>query len=316
MFESSTVRRFRRKGPGTENRESGTGTGTGTKTKKGRLDGLLVELGLAESRERARALILAGRVRVDGRPADKAGAAVPAGARVEVVAPLPFVSRGGIKLRAALEAFGVRPAGRVALDVGASTGGFTDCLLQAGASRVYAVDVGFGQLDQRLRRDPRVVVLERTNIRHLGREGLTPGPDLATIDVSFISLALVLPAVAGLLDPPGEVVALVKPQFEVGKGQVGKGGVVRDAAKHRAVLLRVGEAARAAGFEPRGAIPSPILGPKGNREFLMHLVQSAKFKGQSSEGAGQEGGDWTEAVDACLAEAARAAGGGAGERGA
>jgi 23S rRNA (cytidine1920-2'-O)/16S rRNA (cytidine1409-2'-O)-methyltransferase len=268
---------------------------------------LLVERGLAGSREGARALILAGRVRVEGRPADKAGAAVPAGARVELVAPLPFVSRGGIKLRAALEAFEVRAAGRVALDVGASTGGFTDCLLQAGASRVYAVDVGFGQLDQRLRRDPRVVVLERTNIRHLGREGLTPVPDLATIDVSFISLGLVLPAVAKLLEPPGEVVALVKPQFEVGKGQVGKGGVVRDAAKHRAVLFRIGEGSRVAGFEPRGVIPSPILGPKGNQEFLIHLVQRPKVKGQSWEGAGPEGSDWAERVEACLAAAAGAA---------
>ncbi len=279
---------------------------------KTRLDALVFAQGLAESRERARALILAGRVRVDGRPADKPGAAVAAGARVEVLAPLPYVSRGGVKLRAALDAFGVRPAGRVAVDVGASTGGFTDCLLQAGAARVYAVDVGFGQLDVRLRRDPRVVVLERTNIRHLTRGALdhlslsptAPGaPDLATIDVSFISLALVLPVVAGLLDLPREVVALVKPQFEVGKGQVGKGGVVRDPAKHRAVLLRIGEAARAAGFAPRGVIPSPILGPKGNQEFLMYLVQSSKFDVHSPGAEGETAGRWTELVDACLASA-------------
>ncbi len=265
---------------------------------------LLAERGLAESRERARALILAGRVQVDGQRAEKPGAAVPAGARVAVSAPFPFVSRGGVKLRAALEAFGVCPAGRVALDVGASTGGFTDCLLQAGAARVYAVDVGFGQLDARLRSDPRVVVLERTNIRHLRREALTPPPNLATIDVSFISLSLVLPVVAGLLDSPREVIALVKPQFEVGKGEVGKGGVVRDPAKHRAVLLRVGAIARVAGFEPRAVIPSPLLGPKGNREFLVHLVESPKVKGQSLEGAGQEGAGWAAAVDACLTEAA------------
>lgn len=265
----------------------------------------MFERGLAESRERARALILAGRVRVDGRPADKPGAAVPEDARVEVLAPLPFVSRGGLKLRAALEAFGVRPAGRVVLDVGASTGGFTDCLLQAGAARVYAVDVGYGQLDPRLRRDPRVVVLERTNIRNLGRNALVPAPDLATIDVSFISLGLVLPVVATLLDPPREVVALVKPQFEVGKGQVGKGGVVRDPAKHRAVLLRVGAAAGAAGLGPRAVIPSPILGPKGNREFLVHLVQGSKFEVRSPD-VEAEAGRWGELVEACLAAPASA----------
>lgn len=281
-----------------------------------RLDVLLLERGLAESRERARALILAGGVRVEGRRADKPGAAVAADARVEVEAPLPFVSRGGVKLRAALEAFGVRASGRVALDVGASTGGFTDCLLKAGASRVYAVDVGYGQLAARLRADPRVVVLDRTNIRHLRREALEPPPDLAVIDVSFISLALVLPAVAGLLEPPGEVVALVKPQFEVGKGQVGKGGVVRDPAKHRAVLVRVGQAAREAGFEPRALIPSPLLGPKGNREFFVYLVRGPR---SAVRGSGEGGGepDWAAMVDACLAGLAstpageaRAAGGG------
>jgi len=276
---------------------------------KARLDVLLVEQGLAESRERARALILAGRVQVEGRRADKPGTPVAADARVEVEAPLPFVSRGGVKLRAALEAFGVRPAGRVALDVGASTGGFTDCLLQAGAARVYAVDVGFGQLDRRLRNDPRVVPLERTNIRHLTRDALTPAPDLGTIDASFISLTLILPVVAGLLDPPGEVVALVKPQFEVGKGQVGKGGVVRDPAKHRAVLLRIGGAARAARFDPRGVMGSPLLGPKGNREFLVHLIQGptrhdAGGRASDVHGPDENAGGWAEMVEACLAAAA------------
>jgi 23S rRNA (cytidine1920-2'-O)/16S rRNA (cytidine1409-2'-O)-methyltransferase len=209
------------------------------------------------------------------------------------------VSRGGIKLQAALDAFGVRPAGRVAVDVGASTGGFTDCLLQAGAACVYAVDVGFGQLDLRLRRDPRVVVMERTNIRHLVRAALVPAPDLATIDVSFISLGLVLPVVAELLDPPREVVALVKPQFEVGKGQVGKGGVVRDPEKHRAVLLRMGEAARAAGLAPRAVIASPILGPKGNREFLVHLLRRQASSVEPLADA--EAAEWAEMVEACLA---------------
>lgn len=236
---------------------------------KARLDVLLVEQGLAESRERARALILAGRVQVEGRRADKPGTPVAADARVEVEAPLPFVSRGGVKLRAALEAFGVRPAGRVALDVGASTGGFTDCLLQAGAARVYAVDVGFGQLDRRLRNDPRVVPLERTNIRHLTRDALTPAPDLGTIDASFISLTLILPVVAGLLDPPGEVVALVKPQFEAGRKAVGKGGVVRDPAVHRRVLDVTVAAMQAAGFGVQAVLRSPLRGPKGNVEFLM-----------------------------------------------
>jgi 23S rRNA (cytidine1920-2'-O)/16S rRNA (cytidine1409-2'-O)-methyltransferase len=246
---------------------------------------------------------------VDGRRAEKPGAAVPDGAAVEVLAPLPYVSRGGIKLQAALDAFDVRPAGRVAVDVGASTGGFTDCLLQAGAARVYAVDVGFGQLDLRLRRDPRVVVLERTNIRYLGRSALVPAPDLATIDVSFISLALVLPAVVALLDPPGEVVALVKPQFEVGKGQVGKGGVVRDPEKHRAVLLRMGEVAREAGLAPQAVIASPILGPKGNREFLIHLIQRSRFEVQGSEGREESGVEWAGLVEACLAAPPAAAGG-------
>lgn len=296
---------------------------------KTRLDAAVFERGLAESRERARALILAGRVQVDGRPAAKPGVAVAEGARVEVLAPLPYVGRGGIKLRAALDAFGVQPAGRVALDVGVSTGGFTDCLLQAGAARVYAVDVGFGQLDLRLRRDPRVVVMERTNIRHLVRAALVPVPDLATIDVSFISLALVLPVVAALLCPPREVVALVKPQFEVGRGQVGKGGVVRDPAKHQAVLLRMGEAARAAGLVPRAVIPSPILGAKGNREFLIHLVQGSKFevqgpeivqsstfKVQGPEAGEGSGAEWAGLVDACLAAPASAAGAGAKGRGA
>ncbi len=292
----------------------------GGRPDKVRLDVLLAERGLAESRERARALILAGRVQVDGRRAEKPGTAVASTARVEVQSPLPYVSRGGLKLRAALDAFGVRPAGRVAMDVGASTGGFTDCLLHAGAARVYAVDVGFGQLDVRLRSDPRVVVLERTNIRHLRREAVVPAPDLATIDVSFISLALVLPVAASLLEPPREVIALVKPQFEVGKGQVGKGGVVRDPEKHRAVLLRIGDVARAAGFVPGAVIPSPLLGPKGNREFLVHLVgrEPVDVSAPSSEVLLPEAGRaaaarWAEQVEECLAAPAPARGAGGEE---
>lgn len=239
-----------------------------------RLDVLLVERGLFPTRARAQAAILAGAVRVDGRPARKAGERVPPDARVEVVAdPLPYASRGGLKLAHALDAFGVDPAGRCCLDVGASTGGFTDVLLRRGARRVYAVDVGYGQLAWRLRQDRRVVVLERTNIRHLSPDALPDRPDLATVDVSFISLRLVLPKLAELLAPPGEVVALVKPQFEAGPAEVGKGGIVRDPAVHLRVLQAVAEAAGGSGFGVFGVLPSPIPGADGNREFFLWLRQ-------------------------------------------
>lgn len=239
-----------------------------------RLDVLLVERGLAPSRERAQALILEGAVRIAGEPHSKAGEAVPADSPVELVgADVPFVSRGGLKLQRALDAFGVDPGGKVCLDVGASTGGFTDCLLQAGAARVYAVDVGHGQLDWKLRQDARVVVLEKTNIRYLTE--LPETPDLATIDVSFISLTKVLEPITQLLLPPGQnpepdVVALVKPQFEAGPKAAPK-GVVRDSTVHRRVLQLVLEHARGLGWRPRGLVPSPILGPAGNREFLLWL---------------------------------------------
>ncbi|HSB71945.1 MAG TPA: TlyA family RNA methyltransferase [Candidatus Methylomirabilis sp.] len=237
-----------------------------------RVDLLLVEQGLAASRQEALRLILAGKVRAAGRRIEKGGMALPMDVTLEVLAPPhPFASRGGLKLAHALDVFGVDPRGRLCLDVGASTGGFTDCLLQAGARQVIAVDVGYGQLAARLRGDPRVNVLERTNIRTLDPARLPGHPDLVTIDVSFISLALVLPVIAGLVGPPGEVVALVKPQFEVGKGQVGKRGVVRDPALHRAVLERVAGFARESGFAIRGMTASPLLGPMGNREFLIHL---------------------------------------------
>lgn len=238
-----------------------------------RADLLLVEQGFAGSREEACRLILAGRVRTASRRIEKPGTALPAGSPLEVAGPAhPFVSRGGVKLSRALEVFGVDPRGRVCLDVGASTGGFTDCLLQAGARQVIAVDVGYGQLAARLRGDPRVHILERTNIRGLEPSELPAVPDLASVDVSFISLALVLPALIRLLVPPGEVIALVKPQFEVGKGQVGKRGVVRDPALHRAVLERVAGCARELGFAILGMTSSPLLGPMGNREFLVHLA--------------------------------------------
>jgi 23S rRNA (cytidine1920-2'-O)/16S rRNA (cytidine1409-2'-O)-methyltransferase len=237
-----------------------------------RLDQLLVERGLAETRSRAQALLMAGRVRVgsgDGaRSNHKAGDLVEASVPLEVEAPLPYVSRGGEKLAGALDAFGVDPAGLVCLDVGASTGGFTDLLLQRGAERVHAVDVGRGQLAEALRRDPRVVSRERTNARGLTPALLGEPVGLAVIDVSFISLRLVLPPTAACLAPGGRVVALVKPQFEAGRGRA-PGGVVRDPAVHREVLGAALDHARAAGLVPHGLVASSLLGPAGNREFFL-----------------------------------------------
>ncbi len=240
-----------------------------------RLDQLVVERGLAATRAEAARLVLAGRVLVAGRVADKPGQAVRPDLPLVLREGPRYVSRGGDKLAAALDAFGVDPRGRVCLDVGASTGGFTDCLLQRGARRVFAVDVGRGQLGPRLRADPRVTVLEGVNARYLDPAQLDARPSLATVDVSFISLEQVLPAVAACLEPGGEILALVKPQFEVGRGQVGKGGVVRDPRCHREVLLRVAAFAAARGLAPRGVVPSPLRGPRGNREFFLHLVRGA-----------------------------------------
>ncbi len=241
-----------------------------------RLDLLLVERGLAESRTRAQALIMAGRVRVGSGDAArldrKAGDLLDPETPVAVSVPEPYVSRGGHKLVAAIDAFGIDPTGRVALDAGASTGGFTDVLLQRGASRVYAVDVGRGQLAEPLRRDPRVVSMERVNARTLGPGVLPETVSIAVIDVSFISLGLVLGPVAACFGPGGgPVVPLVKPQFEAGREAV-DGGVVRDPAIHLDVLRRVVERARTLGLAARDVIASPILGPQGNREFLLHLV--------------------------------------------
>ena len=238
---------------------------------KKRLDVLLVERGLAETREKAQALILAGEVKVDGRPIAKAGALVAEGSELAVSQRLRYVSRGGLKIEHALAAFAVDPREKTAADIGASTGGFTDCLLQQGARKVYAVDVGYGQLDWRLRTDPRVETLERTNVRYL--QGLPEPVDLVTIDVSFISLRLVLPVVWGLLTPDGLVVALVKPQFEAGREQVGKGGVVRDPSVHREVLKHLIGWATDQGWVVRGATSSPIRGPAGNREFFVLLAK-------------------------------------------
>jgi 23S rRNA (cytidine1920-2'-O)/16S rRNA (cytidine1409-2'-O)-methyltransferase len=240
-----------------------------------RLDTLLVDRGLAASRERARALILAGSVRVNGQPASKAGASVPADAEVTVAAPdHPYVGRGGLKLAHALDTFAIPVAGRRALDIGASTGGFTDVLLQRGACRVVALDVGHGQLDWKIRNDPRVDVIERKNARTLTVSDLPAGRapfHIVTIDVSFISLRLILPVVPPLLDAGADVVALVKPQFEAGRAEVGKGGIVRDPAVHARVIEEVGAAADALGLRRAGTIESPIAGMEGNREYLLHL---------------------------------------------
>jgi 23S rRNA (cytidine1920-2'-O)/16S rRNA (cytidine1409-2'-O)-methyltransferase len=239
-------------------------------TEKKRLDVLLVDRGLAESRSKAQRLIMAGQVRSGDRVFDKPGMSVPINVEIAVQEKLPFVSRGGLKLQAALAAFDVPLAGVVAADVGASTGGFTDCLLQHGVAKVYAIDVGRGQLAWRLRTDPRVIVMERTNARYLTTLG--EPIDLATIDVSFISLRLVLPAVMGWLRPDGHIIPLIKPQFEAGRHQVGKGGVVRDKATHRQALRSVLGWAADHGLYLQELIRSPLTGPAGNVEFLAHLT--------------------------------------------
>lgn len=237
---------------------------------KERLDLLLVARGLAKSREEAQRLILAGSVKIGDRPAAKPSETVDETVAVAVSARPRFASRGGDKLDGALSAFGLDVAGRVCLDVGASTGGFTDCLLQRAAGRVYALDVGYGQLDWRLRRDPRVVVIERQNVRDLPFGAIPEPIDVAVVDVSFISLRLVLPRLPPFLGSGAAVVALVKPQFEVGKGRVGKGGVVRDPALHREVVDGIREVGAALGFAERGTVESPLHGPKGNREFFLY----------------------------------------------
>ena len=237
---------------------------------KERLDKILVERGLVASRERARALILAGQVLVAETVVDKAGTQIFTEAEIRLKTDdIPYVSRGGLKLEKALDEFPVQVDGVIAIDVGASTGGFTDCLLQRGATKVYAVDVGYGQLDWKLRSDERVTNLERTNIRHLDTETLNEKPSLAVIDASFISLEKVLPPTLQLLTADAQVVALIKPQFEVGRGEVGKGGVVRDQAKHDQVVERISAFVIASGCEIIGVAESPLLGPKGNREFLI-----------------------------------------------
>ena len=245
---------------------------TTPKTPKIRLDCALVVRGLAENRQRAQALILAGAVLVCDRPVDKAGCLVPADAEIRIRGEEnPYVSRGGLKLRGALDSFALSVRGLVALDVGASTGGFTDCLLQAGAAKVYALDVGYGQLAWKLREDPRVVCIERTNIRHYNGREITDGIGIAVIDASFISLRLVIPPVLKLIEEGAIILALVKPQFEVGKGEVEKRGIVRDPALHERVIEETASFCRELGLDVLASCSSPLTGPAGNREFFLHL---------------------------------------------
>ena len=258
---------------------------------KVRLDTLLIERELAESWHKAQGLIMAGQVLVDGQVVDKPGKQIPEGAQVVIREGLPYASRGGLKLEHALACFKIDVSQKAAVDVGASTGGFTDCLLQQGVRQVYAIDVGYGQLAWQLRQDPRVVVLERTNIRHL--KGLPEPLDLATIDVSFISLELVLRPVVKLLQPRGEILALIKPQFEARRDQVAKGGVVRDPAVHRLVLEKIIRRALGEDLRVRGLTPAPLRGPAGNVEFFIHLSRDQRLDNIHIE----------EALDACLGQA-------------
>ena len=249
---------------------------------KERLDLLLVERGLASSREKAKALIMAGQVYVAGQREDKAGMLVEEEAEVLVRGPvLPYVSRGGLKLEKAIKTFGITLEGYICMDAGASTGGFTDCMLQKGAAKVYAIDVGYGQLAWKLRQDERVVVLEKTNVRYLDEEKVPDLCDFASADLSFISLTKVLLPIASRIREGGEMVCLVKPQFEAGKEQVGKNGVVRSATVHKAVCLSVLTFAQEHGFGVSGLDYSPIKGPKGNVEFLAYLIKNGASLGES-----------------------------------
>lgn len=237
-----------------------------------RLDKLLLEKKLAPTRQKAQALIAAGQVLINNSLADKAGTMVDDSATIEVKESCPYVSRGGYKLEGGLEFFNINPADLICLDIGASTGGFTDCLLKNGAAKVYAVDVGYGQLAWELRQDPRVVVMERTNARYLTAADFEGPIDFAVIDAAFISLKLLLPPLLPLFRKQVSILALIKPQFEVGRGKVGKGGVVRDPALHQEVIEEIIDFCKTLGLQNHGVTPSPILGPKGNKEFLMYLV--------------------------------------------
>ncbi|HMD85037.1 MAG TPA: TlyA family RNA methyltransferase [Terriglobia bacterium] len=243
------------------------------RSEKIRLDRLLVDRGLVESREKAQGLILAGQILVDEQKKEKCGTLVDTQATLRLLGEAPkYVSRGGLKLEGALEHFRINPDTRVCLDIGASTGGFTDCLLQHGAGKVFAVDGGTNQLDWKLRRDSRVVVLEKTNARYLTFDRIGTLAELVTVDVSFISATLILPALVPLLASPADLIVLVKPQFEVGKGQVGKGGIVRDPAQHQEAVAKVSRKLLELGFSQLSSVESPILGAEGNREFFLHAV--------------------------------------------
>jgi 23S rRNA (cytidine1920-2'-O)/16S rRNA (cytidine1409-2'-O)-methyltransferase len=243
-----------------------------SRKEKIRLDLLLVQRGLVESREKAKRMIMAGLVKVNSRISDKPGHLIPVSSEISLENPsLPYVSRGGLKLEAALDRFSVEVKGKTLMDVGASTGGFTDCLLQRGAEKVIAVDVGYGQLHWKIRQDPRVVVLEKTNIRYLGPDQIKEPVNGAVIDVSFISLKLVVPSVSRLLLEDAFIVALIKPQFEVEKDQVGKGGVVRDPSLREEVVENLVQFFEEADWHAEGYTPSPILGQKGNQEYLIYL---------------------------------------------
>ena len=244
---------------------------------KKRLDVLLVERGLSPSREKAKRQIMAGQVYVAGQKEDKAGTSFPEDCEIEVRGPaLPYVSRGGLKLEKAVEAFGLSLTDRICMDIGASTGGFTDCMLQNGARKVFAIDVGYGQLAYQLRQDPRVVCMEKTNIRYVTPEDLSDVPDFASIDVSFISLTLVLPVARDLLGDQGAIVALIKPQFEAGREKVGKKGVVREPSVHREVIEKVASFAAGNGLWPLGLTFSPVKGPEGNIEYLIYLKKESR----------------------------------------
>jgi 23S rRNA (cytidine1920-2'-O)/16S rRNA (cytidine1409-2'-O)-methyltransferase len=249
---------------------------------KERLDKLLVDRGIAQSRDRARGMIMAGKVAVDGRRIEKPGTQIDVESKLALQEEEShYVSRGGEKLEGALNAFAIDPRGMVAMDVGASTGGFTDCILQRGAEKVYAVDVGYGQLAWRLQKDPRVVNLERRNIRYLRREEVEEEIDLILIDASFISIEKFLPHLLGFLKRGGAILGLIKPQFEVGRREVGKGGVVREAALHKRVIDRVSDFSRGLGLRVLGVTESPLLGPKGNREFFIYLKKENEENGQT-----------------------------------
>ncbi|MDO4564151.1 MAG: TlyA family RNA methyltransferase [Clostridia bacterium] len=262
-----------------------------------RLDNEMTERGLAPSREKARALIMAGAVYVDGIKAEKAGQAVKAGASITVKDDaLPFVSRGGLKLDKAIRSFAIDLSEKVCADIGASTGGFTDCMLQNGAKRVYALDVGYGQLDWKLRNDPRVAVMERTNARFMSPELFESSLDFASIDVSFISLRLILPPLFNCLAPEAKVVALIKPQFEAGRSEVGKNGVIRDKTIHRRVCAELMDFADGAGYTVLGLTYSPITGPKGNIEFLLYLQKGGDKNGTSRA-------DWADLIQKTVEQA-------------